>query len=439
MKIGCGSAFDDERLDWPLELAESGLVSYLGFDCIGERQVAAAHVQRRAEPTRGYNKRLPDIVEQFGPYIARGLRVVGNFGVANPEAAGEVVVDAFRKMGLTGVRVGVITGDSVLKQAVAADVELVERGCRISEVAEPVVAADAYSGAAEIVALLEEGVQFVIGGRQADSSLFVGPIVHENGWSLDDWPKVALACVAGHLCECSLQVTGGNYIDPPYQTVSDPYHPGMPIAEVEGDQVVITKLPGTGGVVNERTVKLQLGFEVHDPSAYLTPDVSADFSGAVIDEIGPDRVRVRGITGRPRPERLKVLVALDLGWRAVSEISFGGPGCLDRARAAADILRRRVEPIGSDIVDVRTDYIGYDSLYQGAILPGDLVEVRLRCAARCATESAGRAFLQEVRHLIMAVAAPTGFSPAMLEPFIGVTPAFLPRKTVMMHWEVMTS
>lgn len=439
MKIGCGSAFDDERLDWPLELAASGLVSYLGFDCIGERQVAVAHVQRRTNPDIGYNKRLPKIAEEFGEYIAKGLRVVGNFGVANPEAGASVVIDSLRAKGLTGIKVGLITGDAVLKEALAADVFLTERGCRISEVADKVVAVDAYSGAQEIVTLLEHDAQFILGGRQADSSLFVGPIVHENGWSLDDWPRVALAAVAGHLCECSIQVTGGNYADPPYQMLKDPYHMGMPIAEVEEGEVIITKLPGTGGVVNERTVKLQLGFEVHDPSAYLTPDVAADFSGAVIEEVGPDRVRISGITGRPRPETLKCLVALDLGWKASSEISFGGPGCLDRARMAADILRHRIEPLGSAIEDLRTDYIGYDSLYQGVILPESLVEVRLRCVARCATEEAGQAFLQEVRHLVMAVAAPTGFSPLVLDPFIGVTPAFLPRESVNMNWEVLTS
>lgn len=439
-KVGCGSAYEDERLDWPLDLAKSGAVGYLGFDCLGERTSALAHTQRALDPSTGYNKRLPQIVELFGPYVSSGLRLVGNFGAANPEVAAEIAIDRLRKLGLHGIKVGLIRGDDVLEQVVADDVELPELGCRVGDSPDKVVAADAYSGAAEIVELLGEGADIIIGGRTADSSLYVGPIVHELGWELTDWHHVGVACAAGHLIECSTHVTGGNYLDPPYQTYDNVLRIGYPIAEVEGDDVVITKLPGSGGVVNERTVKLQLAYEIHDPAAYLTPDISADFSQATVEEIGPDRVVVRGVTGNPRPETLKVLVALDLGWKASCEMSFGGSGCVDRAKLAADIVRRRVEEIGQDVVDMRTDLIGYDSLFGDAVAHTcEPNEVRLRIAARCRSEEAGRAVLQEARHLIMATAAITGWTPSALDRFIGVTPTFLPRSEVPMSWEIMTS
>jgi hypothetical protein len=440
VKVGCGSAYEDERLDWPLDLAKSGAVSYLGFDCLGERTSALAHTQHAIDESTGYNKRLPQIVDLFGPYISKGVKLVGNFGAANPERAAQVTLERLKAAGLEGVRVGLIRGDNVLKQVMDQNVELPELGCRVADSPDPVVAADAYSGAAEIVELLGEGAEFIIGGRTADSSLYVGPIVHEMKWDLSDWDHLALACAAGHLIECSTHVTGGNYLDPPYQDYDDVLRIGYPIAEVEGDDIVITKLPGSGGVVNERTVKLQLSYEIHDPTAYLTPDISADFSQATVEEIGPDRVRVTGITGRPRPETLKVLVALDLGWKASCEMSFGGIGCVGRGQLAADILRRRVEALGLEVVKLRTDLVGYDSLWGDAVAAAcEPTEVRLRVAARCRTEEGGRAFLQEARHLIMATSAVTGWTPSSLDRFIGVTPTFLSRSDVPMSWELLTS
>ena len=203
------------------------------------------------------------------------------------------------------------------------------------------------------------------------------------GWALDEWDKMGTATMVAHLLECGTHATGGNYVDPPYRVLDDIVHLGFPLAHVSDDELIITKLEGTGGAVDIGTMKTQLAYEIHDPAAYLTPDSTADFSHVWVEEIGPDRVRVGGATGRPRPDKLKVLVGVDEGWKVVTEISYGGPGCVERAQLGAEVVAKRLEPFQSGIDEIRYDFHGMSALFEGQVPGGDPAEVRLRVAARC--------------------------------------------------------
>jgi hypothetical protein len=211
----------------------------------------------------------------------------------------------------------------------------------------------------------------------------------------------------------------------------------MPYAEIGDDRIVISKTPGSGGVVDERTVKLQLGYEIHDPANYLTPDVTLDLSRTSVRAAGDDRVEVTGMTGKERPETLKVLVGLDLGWKVGSEISFGGPGCLERAEYAKELLAARCEEFSAGIVESRADLIGVDSLFGDRVEAGYPAEVRLRFAARCQDEDVARAYMFEARHLSFSLAGATAAAPS-IERFIGVTRAYAPRSAVSLETELVT-
>ncbi|HWE54114.1 MAG TPA: acyclic terpene utilization AtuA family protein [Acidimicrobiales bacterium] len=436
ISIGSGSSGSGDRLAPAVALADSGLVKYMAFDCLAERTLALAQMRRYEDDSAGYEPRLRRITERLAPFIGRGGRLIGNFGAANPDAGAREVVGALRDNGLGGTKVGIIRGDDVLKQVLQEDLELPEMCCRVSDPSLDVVSANAYIGAEPIVELLQQDVGVVVGGRLADPSLYVGPICHELGWEMDDWKRLGVATVAGHILECGMHASGANYADPPYRTVPRIHDLGFPFATISDDEtIVVSKDPKAGGLVNEMTVKLQLLYEVHDPGSYLTPDVTADFSQLEARETSPDEVTVTGGSGNRRPHLLKVLVGLNRGWKVTAEVSYGGPGCVERAQLAADSFMKRLEPLSSEILETRFDMHGAGALFSTALgsTPSD---VRLRVAARVATREAAEAFAEEGNFLYFDVAGGGGVTTSIARA-IGVTPGFIPRESISIETEVL--
>lgn len=433
VRVGCGSGFAMDRLEPALDLARSGKVDYLGFDALAERTLAMAHLRRLGDPKQGYDTRLDETIEKLAPFVAKGLKIIGSFGAANVEMAAKIVHERLRDSGYTGLKIAAITGDDVLSQVREIDPYIAELGRRVSELGDKVSSANAYLGSKEIVEALDNGANWVIGGRLSDPSLYVGPICHEMGWSLDDWDRVAQATLVGHLLECSTHVTGGYFADPPYRVVEGLGRLPFPYAEVSDGSAVITKLEGTGGLVDERIIAAQVSYEVHDPAAYTNPDIVADFTGVTCESIGPNRVLVQGARGNPRPDTAKVLVGIRLGFKVVAEISYAAAGCLARCRLAEDIMRGRLAEFGDEITDSKIDIVGVNSLVGSNFRETndvDPVEVRLRVAARCKTQRAADEVALEVERLFLEGPAGGGGVVRRVEPALGVFPIFIDAKLV---------
>jgi hypothetical protein len=264
------------------------------------------------------------------------------------------------------------------------------------------VCANAYIGAQAVAQALAAGAQIVVAGRIADPVLVVGPALAHFEWAEDDWDRIARATIAGHLLECGAQVSGGYFADPGYKDVPRLAEVGFPIAEIDAQgEFVIGKAEGTGGVVDARTVKEQLLYEIHDPAAYLTPDVTADLSQAEVRELGADRVAVVGVRGHARPDELKVSVFHAGGWLAEAEISYAGRGAEARARLAASIVRERLAGLRLriDLIGVASVFCDDAGRWLDGLDAGDARDVRLRVAA----VHAERAMAERVHHEVTAL------------------------------------
>ena len=401
-RIGCGAGFSSDRLDPAVDLARRARLDALVFECIGERTLAFGRRDMRADPSRGYNPLLPRRMRAILPLtFPAGTQVVTNMGVANPTAAAERTVEVARELGLDGLVVASLLGDDV-SASLGPDTPLWE-GMTIGEAGRPFIGANAYLGADEILPALETDADVVITGRVADPSLFVAPLRRHFGWNAHDWEHLGPATAVGHLLECASQVTGGYFADPGYKDVDGLAYVGFPYAEVGADgSACITKLDGTGGLVDERTVKEQLLYEVHDPARYLTPDVTADFSTVSVAAAGKDRVRIAGAGGAARPEHLKVTVAFDGGWLAEAGVSYAGDGAEARAAMAGEVVLERMRRVHGTNAPVRVDLVGVRSLHATVhdYHPTDSRDVRMRCAMRASSREEADLLLWEVESLL---------------------------------------
>jgi hypothetical protein len=327
-------------------------------------------------------------------------------GAADPEAAVQYLSEVAVEFGLTGLNVALIQGDDVLEILRKLDPILVETGDRLSSLTDRVVSANAYIGFEPIVDALEEGAQLVIGGRIADSSLFLGPLVHEFHWKRDDWRRLGAGTCVGHLLECGTYLTGGNFADPPYTEVEGFHHPSLPLADVEEDgNAVFRKLPGSDGALTALTCKLQLGYEVHNPSAHKTPDVVADFSHVEVAEVDGG-VAVRSAGGSQRPEQLKIGVGVAGGFIGENQVSYAGFGALSRARLAEDILHERLGDLAKKekIEEWQVDLVGVNAIHgpQSKFrAESEPYEVHVRGAARCGDRRAAELVASEVEYLML--------------------------------------
>ena len=403
--IGCAAGFSGDRIDaaGPVvdTLVRLGGTGVLIFETLAERTLALAQLARRDDPEAGYEPLLDDLVRPvLARCLAHRIRIVSNFGAANPAAAARRIIAIAAELGLQPPRVAVVLGDDVSGPAHRAELlaRLGEAGRDIE-----IASANAYLGAEAIAEALRAGADVVVCGRVADPSLALGPALAHHGWALDDWDALAGATMAGHLLECGSQVCGGYYADPGYKDVPDLAHVGFPIARIDADgSCTITKSDGTGGLIDEHTVKEQLLYELHDPAAYLTPDVTADITAARVEQVALDSVRLSGVRGHPRPETLKANVFHQHGWLAEGEISYAGPGAEARARLAGDVLRQRLTGCGT----VRVDLIGVASSFaddEGRWLAeqplGDARDVRLRVAMNHADRHVAERLPREVTAL----------------------------------------
>ncbi|MEP6826019.1 MAG: acyclic terpene utilization AtuA family protein, partial [Ramlibacter sp.] len=356
---------------------------------------------------------------------------------ANPHAAARHIARLAGELDSPAPRIAVVEGDDVsgAEHRALLREQLGEQLDRIR-----IVSANAYIGAEPIARALEAGAQVVVCGRVADPSLTVGPAMAHFGWRADDWEKLGRATMAGHLLECGAQVTGGYFADPGFKEVPGLASVGFPVAEIYADgRCTIGKAANTGGLVTEATVKEQLLYEVHDPAAYLTPDVVADISEAAVEQTGADRVALSGVRGHPRPTHYKVNVCHEGGWLAEGEISYAGPRAEARARLAAEVLVKRL-----DGLKVRVDLIGAISIFGddagralSATADAGLRDVRLRVAAAHDDRAQAERLAREVTALYTCGPAGGGGVRTSLTPRLNTISCLLPRESVPVGFAMM--
>ena len=432
LRIGSGAGYSGDRIEPAVELAEQGDLDYLVFECLAERTIALAQQARISDPASGYDPLLSERMRRVLPFVGarqgrRRLRVITNMGAANPLAAAVEVRRIAGELGLT-LKVVAVVGDDVLD--VLRPEQVLDNGQTLGSLGERLISANAYLGVDGILEALRADADVVITGRVADPSLFLAPQVFEFDWATDDWPRLGRGTLVGHLLECAGQVSGGYFADPGFKDVDDLARLGFPLAEINADgEAVITKVVGSGGRVSRATCTEQLIYEVHDPAAYLTPDVTADFSQVGFVDEGVDRVRAQGAGGRAPPAQLKVSVGYLDGWIGEGQMSYGGPGAVARAQLAREVVLKRLELMGVKMHDVRAELIGMDSLHgpRSSVEPW---EVRLRVAARCEARSDAVRVGNEVETLYTNGPSGGGGASKSVRQVVAVASLLLPRDAV---------
>ena len=445
VRIANGQGFWGDSIDAPVRLVEAGGIDYLTLDYLAEVTLSIMQKQRRKDPQLGYATDFVDLMRRVLPQLkAKGIRVVANAGGVNPEACRAAVLEVARKLGVAGVKIATVTGDDVLErlpefQAKGLKLANMDTGEGLFDAPREILSANVYLQTQAMVDALATGADIVLTGRCTDPGLTLAPLIHEFGWAEDDWNRLAAGTVAGHILECGAQSTGGNFSR--WWEVPDLWKVGYPIAEVSEDGTfIVTKHAGTGGLVSVDTVSEQLVYEMGDPGNYITPDVVAEFSSIHLEQVGLDRVRVSGITGKPRTPFLKVSGAYLRGYKATGQLVLCGPRALEKAQLCAEIVWKRLQAAGCEYEHTDAEYLGASTVHAGiAPAPADPAEIVLRLSVKDQDRKKVERFGREMAPLVTAgPAGVTGFAGGRpkAQEIVAYWPALLPRELV--SWTVTT-
>jgi Acyclic terpene utilisation family protein AtuA len=434
IRIGVGAGTADDRIHPAVQLARHGELDYLVFECLAERTVARENLTRTKDPERGYTPRMLERMEAVLPAcLENDVRIVTNMGAANPRGGARAIRQLGRDMGVGNISCAMVSGDDVSNLVrTMPQLKLLESEAPLESILPRMASANAYLGADVVAKALATGARVVITGRVSDPSLILAPALHEFKWSYDDWPRLAAGLVAGHLLECSAQVNGGCFADPGKKEVEDLATLGYPLGDISADGgVIIGKLDINGGRVDVATCTEQLLYEIHDPTNYITPDCVVDISDVRLEEVGRNRVAVKGPKGRPRTSTYKVTVGYFDGYIGEGQVSFGGINAVARAKLGAEIVRARLKERGFTYSEVQVDLIGHSSVHGEAAARPEPYEVRLRIAARTDDRRAAEAVGFETRALhVHGPAGAGGGSDPVVREVLAVQSVLLPRELV---------
>ena len=434
IRIGSGAGYSGDRISPAVELANQGDLHYLIFECLAERTVALAQLEKSKNPDAGFDPLLRDRMKAvLQTCVVKGIKIITNMGAANPISAAQEVISVARELDVRKLKIAVVQGDDVLTHVFSHDFHVIETGEPINLIKEAVISANAYLGVEPIVQALKMQADIVITGRVSDPALFLAPLIHEFEWPLNDWAMMGKGILIGHLLECAGQITGGYFADPGYRDVPNLATLGFPFAEVSEDgSAIITKVEGSGGCVTVATCISQMLYEIGDPSAYFQPDVIADFSNVVFTEVGKDRIRIEGATGQRRPEMIKVTLGVKDGFVGEGQISYAGEGALARSQLALEVLRNRLEVQSSiEFLDIRYDLIGVNSIHGNALSnKSDAYEIRARVAARVKSRKEAEFVANEVEAMYLNGPAGGGGAVKSVREVVAALSVMVPRQMI---------
>ena len=431
IRIGAGAGYAGDRIPPALELAKHGQLDWLVFECLAERTIALAQLERRQQPDKGFDPLLAERMRAVLPVcLAQGTRILSNMGAANPLQAGHEVLRVAQALGLQGVKVAVVQGDDVLPRLLTEglDLPLIDSDAPLSSLQDRLISANAYLGADALLPALQTDAQVILCGRVADPALFLAPLMHHFGWVANDWSALGQGILIGHLLECAGQITGGYFADPGFKDVPNLARLGFPLAEVQADgSAVITKVAGSGGCVSVATCTEQLLYEIENPARYLQPDVVADFSQVRLTPDGADRVRATGANGQQRPDTLKVTVGYHDGYIGEGQMGYAGPGCVARGQLALELVRQRLQDAGLGQLEARYELIGVNSLLPQAQATTEPNEVRLRVAVRSPARQQAQLVANEVEALYTNGPAAGGGATKSVREVVAAAAVLVPR------------
>ncbi len=448
IRLGAGSGFWGDALDPAVELLEKGSLDYLSMDYLAELTMALLQRAKMKNPDAGF---VPDLVLHMRELLPlarkNGTKIICNGGGSNPHAAGLAIQKLAQELGLEGTRIAVVTGDGILDRLddlVATGATLRNMDTHDTDFAairDKIVAANVYTGCEGIIEALAEGAHVVIAGRVSDNALYVGPVMHEL--SLEFGPEnddlIAAAITVGHVVECAGAATGG--MSSRFDEMPDMGRVGFPIVEFGDDgTAVITKVDGSGGMVDQFTIKEHLVYEIGDPSQYLMPDGVADFTRLKIQETGKDRVTVSEMGGTGRPETLKLVVGYEDGWIGEGILFFPWPNALGRAEKAKQTLLERFDRLGLQADDIHFDYVGLNMLHGPASPPPnyDPAEIGLRVAVHTRTRDEAEKVRRACAQLWIMGPGGTSFgTPMKPRPVYGSWPTLIPRDFITQSVEIL--
>lgn len=439
--LGSGSGFWGDALD-PAEMSlRHGKLNYLCMDYLAELTMALLQRMKLKNANVGY---IPDLIEHMRVLLplarASGTRIVCNGGGVNPRAAGQRLRELATELGLHGLRIAVVEGDDLLGRLdeLAAvgerfvNMETNQDG--FSDIRKRVVAANVYTDSSGIQRALAEGADIVVTGRVSDNALYVGPIMHEFGWTYDDrhTDLIGAAITAGHIAECACACSGG--MSSRFDEMPEMGKVGFPIIEFSKDGTfVVTKPKDTGGKVDGFTVKEHLVYEIANPASYIMPDGIADFTSLTLCETGQDRVRVSGVKGRSLPEKLKLVIGYEDGWIGEGIVLFPWPRAYERAVKAKQTLNERFERMNLKADDILFNFVGLNTLHGPAAddtIP-DFNEIGLRVAAKTKSRDEADKIRRACTHLwIMGPGGSAFGTPMKPRPVVAVWPTLVDRSTV---------
>ncbi|MEW9677422.1 acyclic terpene utilization AtuA family protein [Lentibacillus sp. L22] len=427
LRIGTGAGFSGDRLEPAEILLKHADLDYLVLECLAERTIALAQQRKSHDANDGYDPLLEKRIRRLLPLLLKkGVRLITNMGAANPIAGAEKITEIADELNLP-CKVAAVTGDDVVDK-IDKNATDWENNRKLSSY-EPIISANAYLGIDAILPALETESNIIITGRIADPSLFLAPQVYHFKWSKTDYQRLGQGTVNGHLLECAGQISGGYFADGYKKKVENLAHIGFPYAEIDSDgRSIIKKVEGTGGLIDLRTVKEQLLYEVHNPAEYITPDVIADFSSVQLKEIGKNQVEVRNGCGKKRPDLLKVSLGYHAGFLGEGEISYAGSDAVERAKIAGKILKER---LSEQIPDLRIDFIGLSSVHRAQFKEKSRpYEIRVRAAGYHYLRDMAELIGEEVESLYLNGPSGGGGARKKVTEQIGVVSTFVPRDQI---------
>ncbi len=408
IRIASGQGYWGDWQEAPLLQVSSGPIDYLVMDYLAEIPMSILHKQTTRNPELGYAKDFVPLMKNLLPdLVEKNITVIANAGGVNPIACVKVIREIADNMGYKDLKIAAVYGDEITDQLDSLikkgyPLKNMDTGVDLSEILDRVCSANVYFGAEPVVEALKKGAQIVVCGRVTDTGITLAPMIHEFGWSFDDWDKLAAGIVGGHINECGAQSTGGNFLAG-WEEVPDMDLIGFPIIEASPDgHLVVTKHGSLGGLVVERSIKEQLVYELGDPKEYITPDVTVDFTSIQLETVGKNRVSVKNIKGIKATDQYKISISYYDGYTCTGGLTYVWPDALKKAKKADEILRKRLDRLGLEFDEIHTEYIGYNAGH-GALSPdlNEPNEVIISIGARGKDRAAIERFSREIIPLVL--------------------------------------